>query len=178
MKRQDAFRKLKTICQRLDELSRDEFKIQPLHLYLFGSLLTDKSDPTDIDLVLTYEFNPGFDFEELYADMVNGRSTAVERLRTKLRRGMQMIRLLLVRDSLDNWPDSNLLLFTTPRLIWKPGGDWLKVMDNIENSPLPWSGPRPEDARETTERLIKAMPEQERQAKLDQALAEAEAQEL
>jgi hypothetical protein len=45
MKRKDAFHKLKTICQRLDELNPDEFKIQPLRLYLFGSVLTNKPDP-------------------------------------------------------------------------------------------------------------------------------------
>ena len=178
MKRKDAFHKLRTICQRLDELSPAEFNIQPLRLYLFGSALTDKPDPKDIDLVLTYEFSPEFDFERLYADMVYGRSTVVERLRSQLRRGMQMIRLVMVRDSLDNWQDNKLLLFTQPRLIWKPGGNWPVVMDQIETAPLPWPGPRPTDVREATEALIKAMPQNEYQAKLTQVLAEVEGQDL
>lgn len=87
MKRKDAFSKLRTICQRLDEVAPEDFGLRPLRLYLFGSLLTDKPDPKDLDLVLVYEFNPGFEFEQLYADMIHGRSTVVDRLRMQLRRG-------------------------------------------------------------------------------------------
>jgi hypothetical protein len=49
MKRRDAFRKLRTICQRLDEVDPQQFFVIPLRLYLFGSLLTDKPNPGDID---------------------------------------------------------------------------------------------------------------------------------
>jgi hypothetical protein len=48
MKRRDAFRKLRTTCHRLDEIDPQQFFVIPLRMYLFGSLLTDKSNPSDI----------------------------------------------------------------------------------------------------------------------------------
>lgn len=178
MKRKDVFSKLRTICQRLDEVAPEEFGPRPLRLYLFGSLLTDKPDPKDIDLVLIYEFDPEFDFDSLYADMVQGRSTVVDRLRMQLCRGTSLAKMTTVRDTLWNWQENKLLLFTHPRLIWKPGGNWMAALDQIEKSPSPWPGPRPTDAKETSEALVKAMPEEEYQTKLDQALAEVEGQDL
>lgn len=178
MKRKDAFSKLRTICQRLDEVAPADFGIQPLRLYLFGSLLTDKPDPKDLDLVLVYEFNPGFDFDRLYADMVHRRSTVVDRLRMQLRRGTSLAKMTMVRDSLSNWQENKLLLFTRPRLIWKPKSNWAAVLEQIEKSPSPWPGPRPADAKETSEALIKARPEKEYWARRDQALAEVEGQDL
>ena len=58
MKRRDAFRKLRTICQRLDEVDPEQFFVIPLRLYLFGSLLTDKPNPGDIDLLFEYHRSP------------------------------------------------------------------------------------------------------------------------
>lgn len=137
MKRKDAFRKLKTICQRLDELNPDEFKIQPLRLYLFGSVLTGKPDPNDIDLALVYEHLPDFDYEIVPMELTYHKPTASERLVIKLRRGMQKVRIYVVRNSLENWEQRGLFLFTRPQLIWKPGGDWPAALAKGEAEPDP-----------------------------------------
>lgn len=178
MKRKDAIRKLRTICQRLNELSPDEFKIQPLRLYLFGSVLTDKPDPNDIDTVLTYEHLPDFDYEAVPMELAYGKPTASERLVIKLRRGMQKVRIYLARDSLRNWEQSGLLVFSQTRLIWKPGGNWQVVLAKMEAEPLSWTGPRTPDTHPDLKTLIETMPEGEFQAQLSQALAEIEAQDL
>lgn len=128
MKRSDAFRKLRTICQRLDELDPDEFKIQPLRLYLFGSVLTDKSDPADIDSILVYELLPDFDYEMVPMELAYGKPCAWDRLGIKLRRGMQKVRLYLARTSLEHWEQRGLFLFTRPLPIWELGADWSAVL--------------------------------------------------
>ncbi len=58
MRRKDAFRKLRTICQRLDEAAPNTFFVVPRRLYLFGSVLTDKPDPADIDLNFVHDRSP------------------------------------------------------------------------------------------------------------------------
>lgn len=54
LKRKDAFRKLRTICQRLDEVNPKRFEVEPRRLYLFGSVLTDKPHPNNLGLLLLY----------------------------------------------------------------------------------------------------------------------------
>jgi hypothetical protein len=177
MKRKDAFRKLRMICQRLDELSSDEFKIEALRLYLFGSVLTDKPDPKDVDVVLVYEHRPDFDYDIVPMELAYGKPTAVDRLVMKLRRGMQQIRIHLARTSLENWPERALLLFTQPRLIWQPGGNWQTALAKIEAEPQPWAGAR-DPKSPSLQSQVEAMPPEEYLAKITQALVEVESQEL
>lgn len=40
MKRKDAFRKVRTICERLDGHDPEQFPVVPVRLYLLGSVLT------------------------------------------------------------------------------------------------------------------------------------------
>ena len=61
MKRPDALRKVRTICERLDQIDLTTFPIVPFKLYLFGSVLTDKPNPHDVDLVLIYDERPDTD---------------------------------------------------------------------------------------------------------------------
>jgi predicted nucleotidyltransferase len=65
MKRKDAFRKLRTICQRLDDRDAGQFPVIPLRLYLFGSLLTDKPDPSDVDLLFKFQDRTDLDPDDI-----------------------------------------------------------------------------------------------------------------
>ena len=181
MKRRDAFRKVRTVCERLDEADPDTFFVRPFKLYLFGSVLTDKPDPNDVDLVLVYR-EPRVQSEEealaRYADMIYGRTSPLDKASTYLRRGMKMIRLFPVDDEIGRWnqlplfPDANGL-----RLIWKPGLDWRAIVDEIEAHPKPWPGPRPPDAQERAEEAWNTLSPEEQKveiARIVQALDEQE----
>ncbi|MCL4301232.1 MAG: hypothetical protein KJ077_36205 [Anaerolineae bacterium] len=69
-----------------------------LRLYLFGSVLTDKPDPQDIDSVLTDELLHDFDTNAFLKEISSGKPIAPERQVIKLRRGMQQVRIVPVRD--------------------------------------------------------------------------------
>jgi hypothetical protein len=125
MRRKDAFRKVRTICQRLDQADTTYFR--PQRLYLYGSLLTDKPNPTDIDLVLVYQRTPA------YIQYLNASGAVLQEIReapgsyygrflADLRRGMKMIRLEPATDTLANWIHQDLLILDEElRLIWQPG---------------------------------------------------------
>jgi len=48
MKRRDALRKMRSICEGLDQVGPRYLFIRPLKLYLFGSVLADKPDSNNI----------------------------------------------------------------------------------------------------------------------------------
>jgi hypothetical protein len=180
MKRKDATRKVRTICQRLDEVDPDTSLFRPLKLYLYGSLLTDKPDPEDVDLILVYQRTPAYQEyleseESCYQEIYYMRQH--RKFSSQLRRGMKMIRLELVQDTLrwsSNW--ALFLLGEELRLIWKPDFDWTAVLDEIERHPRPWTGPQPRETKERVTALLKEMPYEERDAKSARVLAEINAQ--
>ncbi len=178
MKRKDAFRKLRTICQRLDEANPNTFFVVPRRLYLFGSVLTDKLDPTDIDLIFVYDRSPHLNLGAEVMAMSYGRPMAHNKASTHLRRGMKMVQLYMAEFGLDQWDQRALLLFVQPRLIWQPGGDWQTALTTIENSPTPWDGPRPENSQEVNDAYLDSLPYPEFEAKLAQALTKIETQEI
>lgn len=171
MKRADALRKLRTICERLDTL--ESLPVTPLRLYLFGSVLTDKEKPADIDLILVHELPAGFNFEMDVQAMAQGRPTADQRAIIELRRGMQKVQVYDTRDSLRGWDQQWLLLEIRPRLLWEPGGDWTVTLADIEANPLPWAGERLE-TQEEFDRRVKAMPPEEVFAKVEALIADIE----
>jgi hypothetical protein len=78
---------------------------------------------------------------------------------------------------LANWIHQDLLILGEElRLIWQPGLDWAAELERVQASPRPWPGPRPPDAGEQVEALIKQMTEEEWRAKLGQALSKLEEQ--
>ena len=170
MKRHDALRKVRTVCERLDEIDPDTFFVRPLKLYLFGSVLTDKPDPNDVDLVLVYKEPPVQSREEAsarYADIVYGRPSPFDRASTHLRRGIKMIRLYAADDEIGRW--NQLLLFPDAdglRLVWKPGLNWRTIVNKIEAHPKPWPGPRPPDAQERAEEAWNALSQEEQNAEI------------
>ena len=180
MKRKDALRKVRTICQRLDEIDLNTFPVWPEKLYLFGSTLTDKPDPSDVDLVLIHAKNPHLDYspDDLYYMMMyEPRRIPENRARVELRRGMKHVNLH-IEGSLESWSD--LLLFPTGeglRLVWKPGFHWKEILDEIETNPVQWMGPRPADAKEKRKQELKALPIEEIRRQIHQALVAIESRE-
>lgn len=142
MKRQDALRKLHTVCQRLAEADPAQFPVVALRLYLFGSLLTDKPNPSDVDLLFEYRDRSDLDRDEMLWRMSYGRPLPHDQARTQLRRGMKWIRMeLLVNSSVEEWLETCYFLpgvFVPIQVIWEPGLDWRRVVDEIESRPLPW----------------------------------------
>lgn len=140
MKRPNAFLKFATICLRLDLVDPDSFFIIPQSLYLFGSLLTDKPTPNDIDLLLHYQYRPDQDIEELYDCLVNHIPLPTDRAAQQLRQGMKMVRFEFMKDEgLSGWLSVRHFPADTPvRLIWQPGLDWQPILDEIQANPLPW----------------------------------------
>lgn len=148
MKRKTAFHHLRELCRRLDEVDPATFFILPSELYLFGSVLTDKPGPGDIDLVLLYQERPDRDLNQFVMSLVYGNPPFVKASRF-LRQGMRNLRLAPAERSLDTWPDLRLLPNGQGlRLIWRPGFDWSAVIDDVERNPVPWCGPHPVDAED------------------------------
>jgi hypothetical protein len=180
MKRKDALRKVRTICQRLDEIDLNTFPVWPQKLYLFGSVLTDKPDPSDIDLVLIQVKNPHISYSPekiLYILTYKPSLIPENRARVALRCGMKNINLH-VESSLETWSD--LLLFPNGeglQIVWKPGLQWKEILDEIETNPARWIGPRPADTQEKLDQELKALSFKEIEQRIHQSLAAVEARE-
>jgi len=122
MKRLDALCKVRTVCERLDQIELATFPVVPFKLHLFGSVLTDKLDPHDVDLVLVYEERPDYDPAEIAIQLAYHNPLPFDQASTLLRRRLQMVRLYQARRTLATW--EYVLLFPRGeglRLIWKPG---------------------------------------------------------
>jgi hypothetical protein len=181
MKRRDALRKARVVCQRLDELDLETFPIWPLKMYLFGSVLTDKPDPRDVDLALVYLENPKIKYSQeeiLHMLSYEPRLMPHNRASVALRRGMKMIRLHMAPTSMENW--EYLALFPDGegiRLVWKPGLKWSAILDEIESRPTAWQGSRSEADEQRTKEEWEALPETEKRARKERTLAALERQE-
>ena len=181
MKRRDALRKVRTVYERLDEVDPDTFFVRPFKLYLFGSVLTDKPDPDDVDLVLVYKEPPVQSQEEAlarYADMIYGRTSPFHKASTHLRSRMKMIRLFPADDEIGRW--NQLFLFPNAdglRLVWKPGLNWRGIVDEIKAHPNPWPGPRPPDAQERAEEAWNTLSPEEQDTRIAQIVQALDKQE-
>jgi hypothetical protein len=139
MKRKDAFRKLRTICQRLDDRDVGQFPVIPLRLYLFGSLLTDKPDPSDVDLLFKFQDRPDLDPGNIVHRLAYGKPLPHEQAVKYLRRGMQMIRVEFLTGNLEDWLADHCFSSDTPlELVWEPGLAWPQIVDRIEFEPISW----------------------------------------
>ena len=147
MKRRDALRKLRTICERLDDVGPD-FPVAPIRLYLFGSVLRDKDRPEDLDLLFETQRYPDSSGEFLAA-LVYGRPTPYDRAVQHLRHRMKMVRIneLSEGTSPQDWFGYKEMPLDTPvRLIWEKGLDWRQVIEDIETHPVHWD-PVSEESR-------------------------------
>jgi hypothetical protein len=160
MKRADAIRKLRTICQRLDEADPAEFFVVPLRLYLLGSLLTDKADPGDLDLLFEYRERADLDPDDIMHRLSYGQPLPIQQAIQHLRRGMKWIRIeQFVDSSLAIWLADRLFAPDTPvRVVWEPGLDWRAVVAEIETQPAPWdpvAAQRRKEFQQTAQRLLR-----------------------
>lgn len=73
MKRTDALTKVYKICQRLDAVNPQEFFVIPVRLYLFGSLLTNKPNPADIDFLFDYREQPDLNVNDVIYALKYGK---------------------------------------------------------------------------------------------------------
>jgi hypothetical protein len=125
MKRKDALRKLRTICQCLDEVDPEQYFVIPLRLYLYASLLTGKPNPGDIDLLFEYRERPDPDREDLAYRLSSGERLPYEQAFIHLRRGMKMIRFEVLIGSVESWLEEHFFPADTPvRLVREPGLNW------------------------------------------------------
>lgn len=174
MKRKDALRKVRTVCERLDQVDLTTFPVVPQTLYLFGSTLTAKPDPADVDLVLIYGPNPlhSIDPEDAYYILTyTPHLIPANQARVHLRQGMKNVKLF-VETSLETWVD--LILFANEeglQPVWKPGLRWAEVIDELQAHPLPWAGPRQSDAQEKLDQELRALPQAKIERRIQQALA-------
>lgn len=137
MKRRDAFRKLRTICRRLDERAPEQFPVIPVRLYLFGSLLTDKPDPSDVDLLFEFRDRPDLDPRDITHRLAYGKPLPHDRAVIQLRRGMKMIRVEFLTSTLEGWLETHTFSPDTPiRLVWESGLAWQEVVDELEAHPI------------------------------------------
>jgi hypothetical protein len=155
MKRKDAFSKLRTICQRLDEADPATFFVIPKALYLFGSTLTDKPNPADLDLILDYQDRPDLDPRDIVARLSYGKPLPSQEAIIHLRRGMKMIRIELLEDGdLDQWRIGHGFLPDTPiKLVWQAGLNWPEIVDALEVNPLPWQPEREEEHKQLQKKV-------------------------
>ena len=140
MKRKDAFRKLRAICQRLDEVDPATFFVIPQALYVFGSVLTDKPNPADLDLILDYQERPDLDPDDILIRLSYGKPLPLDQAITHLRRGMKWVRMQLLDEmDLAQWRLAHGFPPNTPiHLVWQAGLKWPEFVDALEANPLPW----------------------------------------
>jgi hypothetical protein len=162
MKRKDAFRKLRTICQRLDERDPEQFPVVPVRLYPFGSVLTDKPDPSDVDLLFEYQNRPDMAPDDIVTRLAYGKPLPYEQAITQLRRGMQMIRVGLLTDPIEEWVQGRHFSPDTPiRLVWEPGLEWQPIVDELEAHAVAAWDPVAEERHEQIQETFRKIAEEQ-----------------
>ena len=189
MKRHQAFRKIRAICTRIDDIchsgmlpSGEHLTFYPTELYLFGSTLTDKANPNNVDLLLVHDMGD-MEWQEYWeyeiAFMAADRLSPVTKLVRSMLGQMRSVSLGAVPSSLLAW--DQLLLFPNGRginQIWNSDWEWNweTAVETIERNPLPWPGPRPPDAGERSWEAWTALSAGERSAHLLRAYAATQCQ--
>lgn len=93
MKLEDAMTKVQTVVDRVEAGDVVDSEVIPKALYLFGSVLSGKNKPRDVDLLLMYEPAKEFDAERAYRAYAYGEPSATGRTIRDLRRGMKMVEI-------------------------------------------------------------------------------------
>ena len=159
MKRQAAIDKLHRVCNRLDTVDPADFFVIPQRLYLFGSLLTNKLNPTDVDLQLEYRERSDLDPDKILYAITYGKPLPHNKAFTYLRKGMQMIHFetLTAGDSVDLWLEAHRFEPDAPiKLIWEKGLDWQTLLREVERHPIAWNPAtelRTKDFKDTAKRI-------------------------
>ena len=139
MKRQKAFQHLKTICERFDQASAcpENVTVPVSRAWLFGSVLTEKAEPDDIDLIFEVDSRG---YCQKY------RSTAIplgkvlknyHRVLNQHAAGMKKVRINDVevgQGEPEWWFATRDLPFSTPYyLIWQQGINWQGILNCIQD---------------------------------------------
>jgi hypothetical protein len=104
MKLDDAMTKVQTVVDRLDAGDVVDPTIKPLRLYLFGSVLSGKTKPNDVDLLMMYETTDDYNADEVYNWYVYKEPHAEERTSRALRKGMKMVRVHMHKYNENQFP--------------------------------------------------------------------------
>lgn len=112
MKRADAFRKMAIVCQRLAGADPRTFFVIPLRLHVFGSVLTAKPNPTDVDLLLEFRQRPDLDPYDIARRFSYRKPLPHEQASTALRKGMKMVHIDFAPAGVDLWRQSTLFVPT------------------------------------------------------------------
>lgn len=147
MKRTTAFDNLKLLCARFDETIEDPVRyifIRPVRIWLIGSTLTEKQNPSDLDLVCYFDTSTTSNIEHpgIWNErMVYGKITLMEGAIRSFARGIRMVRLMANCDGdIQAWlRDQNMPPDTPNRLIWEKGLDWPSILNDIFLHPLPYN---------------------------------------
>lgn len=138
MERDRVFEHLDTVCRQLDQADRSpDTSLYVSRLYLFGSVLTDKSEPTDIDLII--EPHPELagdagwlsdvfldDEVGVFDQMVQQQGSAVSLVSASEPDPQAALAPRVLRSG------------RAPcRLIWEPGFNWLEALGEVHEEPLP-----------------------------------------
>lgn len=121
MKRLDAIKKLQTVCARVDSLDFSKFHVLPVRMFAFGSILTDKPNPRDLDLIFQYKTLNTYTGEMLMQDLSHGKTIPGERARIELRRNMKMIRIETLEDTkIEHWRKLHFMMHDIPKIkqVW------------------------------------------------------------
>jgi hypothetical protein len=158
MKRETALKNLETICERLDMAITDPIQFlfaRPVEVWLIGSLLTTKPNPSDLDLPCCISFNDTKLFETKGAFLYHltyGERTLEMKTLASFATGTKMVRLMpeFWGETFDTWLENHDMPADTPRrLLWKPGMDWKSVIEEVRIHPLPYDA----EAEEAHDRL-------------------------
>jgi predicted nucleotidyltransferase len=139
MKRDAAFAKLQTICQRFDGAGTTDNLLLPIQVWLFGSLLTDKPEPDDIDILVKFDESRLIEKskQQEYLDLAHNLREC-HRAEQVYCAGMRMIHIESVSErTLVEWFRSRKMPPDTPyKLIWETGLDWKTILEEIRLNPL------------------------------------------
>jgi hypothetical protein len=149
MKRSDAFRKLRTICARLDNDAPNplpHYRVSPRRMWLFGDLLTDKPQPDEVDLLLFVDDHRSSyldeELEEIAYRQAHRLPMPADEAAVRWRRGLQKVQVfpcdeLSITEAEEFFALRKLGNIAT-RLMWQPGLDWESVLQDLEQHPTPW----------------------------------------
>lgn len=142
MKRQTAFQHLKTICERLNQAATcpEKILVPVFRVWLFGSVLTEKPNPDDIDLIFEVDSTG---YCQKYRSTAIPLGTVLKNYHRTLAQyaaGMNKVRindLELGEGEPDWWFSSHGLPASTPYyLIWQQGINWNSILNDIQTAPL------------------------------------------
>lgn len=145
MKRSTAWKYLHTLCERFDEsvTSPEKYPIPILRVWLYGSVLTEKPEPKNINLIVEVDSSS---YCQTYRSTALSLQEILKNYYRSLARyhaGMVKIRMYDLEVGQGEpgwWFQSQVWPENTPYyLIWQQGMNWIDVLTAIQADPLPYN---------------------------------------